>query len=110
MARLDEDKVRELWEKYKYQGDKAARDRLILAYSPLVKYVAGRMSNGLPSHIEESDLISYGLLGPHRRSGAVRSVARDQVRDLRHLAHQGLHHRRAALPGLGAAFGAQQGA
>jgi RNA polymerase sigma factor for flagellar operon FliA len=28
-----------------------------------VKYVAGRMSNGLPSHIEESDLISYGLLG-----------------------------------------------
>ena len=63
MARLDEDKVRELWGRYKYQGDKAARDRLILAYSPLVKYVAGRMSNGLPSHIEESDLISYGLLG-----------------------------------------------
>jgi RNA polymerase sigma factor for flagellar operon FliA len=63
MARLDEDKVRELWGRYKFQGDKAARDRLILAYSPLVKYVAGRMSNGLPSHIEESDLISYGLLG-----------------------------------------------
>ena len=63
MARLDEDKVSELWGRYKYQGDKAARDRLILAYSPLVKYVAGRMSNGLPSHIEESDLISYGLLG-----------------------------------------------
>ena len=40
-----------------------ARDRLILAYSPLVKYVAGRMGNGLPSHIEEADLISYGLLG-----------------------------------------------
>ena len=63
MARLDEDKVRELWERYKYQGDRAARDRLILAYSPLVKYVAGRMGNGLPSHIEEADLISYGLLG-----------------------------------------------
>ncbi len=63
MARLDEDKVRELWGRYKYQGDKAARDRLILAYSPLVKYVAGRMGNGLPSHIEEADLISYGLLG-----------------------------------------------
>ncbi len=63
MTRLDEDTVRELWGRYKHQGDKAARDRLILAYSPLVKYVAGRMSNGLPSHIEESDLISYGLLG-----------------------------------------------
>ena len=63
MTRLDEDTVRELWGRYKHQGDKAARDRLILSYSPLVKYVAGRMSNGLPSHIEESDLISYGLLG-----------------------------------------------
>jgi RNA polymerase sigma factor for flagellar operon FliA len=28
-----------------------------------VKYVAGRMGTGLPSHVEESDLISYGLLG-----------------------------------------------
>jgi len=35
----------------------------VLAYSPLVKYVAGRMGSGLPSHVEESDLISYGLLG-----------------------------------------------
>jgi RNA polymerase sigma factor for flagellar operon FliA len=29
----------------------------------LVKYVAGRMSSGLPAHVEESDLISYGLGG-----------------------------------------------
>ncbi|MGH2741503.1 MAG: FliA/WhiG family RNA polymerase sigma factor, partial [Thermoleophilaceae bacterium] len=28
-----------------------------------VKYVAGRMASGLPSHVEEADLISYGLLG-----------------------------------------------
>jgi RNA polymerase sigma factor for flagellar operon FliA len=62
-ARLDEDKVRELWGRYKHHGDQAARDRLILSYAPLVKYVAGRMSNGLPAHIEEADLISYGLLG-----------------------------------------------
>ncbi|MGO8683052.1 MAG: RNA polymerase sigma factor WhiG [Thermoleophilia bacterium] len=63
MARLDEDKVKELWYRYKNDGDQRARDRLILAYAPLVKYVAGRMANGLPSHIEEADLISYGLLG-----------------------------------------------
>jgi RNA polymerase sigma factor for flagellar operon FliA len=63
MTRLDEDKVRELWARYKHQGDRAARDHLILSYAPLVKYVAGRMCNGLPSHIEEADLISYGLLG-----------------------------------------------
>jgi len=35
----------------------------VLAFSPLVKYVAGRMSTGLPAHVEEADLISYGLLG-----------------------------------------------
>jgi RNA polymerase sigma factor for flagellar operon FliA len=63
MSRLDEHKVRELWSRYKHQGDQSARDRLIMSYAPLVKYVAGRMSNGLPSHIEEADLISYGLLG-----------------------------------------------
>ena len=34
-----------------------------MAYSPLVKYVAGRTSSGLPAHVEESDLISYGLGG-----------------------------------------------
>jgi RNA polymerase sigma factor for flagellar operon FliA len=34
-----------------------------VAYSPLVKYVAGRMSSGLPAHVEEADLISYGLVG-----------------------------------------------
>ena len=35
----------------------------MVAYSPLVKYVAGRMGSGLPAHVEESDLISYGLGG-----------------------------------------------
>jgi len=35
----------------------------VVAFSPLVKYVAGRMSSGLPAHVEESDLISYGLGG-----------------------------------------------
>jgi RNA polymerase sigma factor FliA len=28
-----------------------------------VKYVAGRLSSGLPAHVEEADLISYGLTG-----------------------------------------------
>ena len=35
----------------------------MVAYSPLVKYVAGRMISGLPAHVEEADLISYGLIG-----------------------------------------------
>ena len=35
----------------------------MVAYSPVVKYVAGRMSSGLPAHVEEAELISYGLGG-----------------------------------------------
>jgi RNA polymerase sigma factor FliA len=55
--------LKDLWRRYKDDRDPKARERLVLAYSPLVKYVAGRMSSGLPSHVEEADLISYGLLG-----------------------------------------------
>jgi len=55
--------LKDVWSSYKKTGDEKARERLVLAYSPLVKFVAGRMSSGLPAHIEESDLISYGLLG-----------------------------------------------
>jgi RNA polymerase sigma factor for flagellar operon FliA len=55
--------LRDLWRRYKDERDEKARERLVIAYSPLVKYVASRMSSGLPSHVEESDLISYGLLG-----------------------------------------------
>jgi RNA polymerase sigma factor for flagellar operon FliA len=55
--------LRELWRRCKEDGDERARERLVVAYSPLVKFVAGRMASGLPSHVEEADLISYGLLG-----------------------------------------------
>ena len=55
--------LRELWRSYKVDGDELARERLVVAYSPLVKFIAGRMASGLPSHVEEGDLVSYGLLG-----------------------------------------------
>src|SRR5262245_34990915 len=52
-----------LWREYRRSNDPGLRDRLILAYAPLVKYVAGRLGSGLPSHVDEGDLVSYGLLG-----------------------------------------------
>jgi RNA polymerase sigma factor for flagellar operon FliA len=55
--------LRDLWKKYKSDGDRHARERLVLAYSPLVKYVAGKMGSGLPSYVDDADLISYGLTG-----------------------------------------------
>lgn len=52
-----------IWQEYARTRDKKVRDRLILTYAPLVKYVAGRLGSGLPAHVDEGDLVSYGLLG-----------------------------------------------
>jgi RNA polymerase sigma factor for flagellar operon FliA len=57
------DDVQTLWLEYSRTRDQAIRDRLILTYAPLVKYVAGRLGSGLPAHVDEGDLVSYGLLG-----------------------------------------------
>ena len=53
----------DIWRTFKATGRQDLRDRLILTYAPLVKYVAGRLGTGLPAHVEEGDLVSYGLLG-----------------------------------------------
>ena len=55
--------VLSLWRKYRANRDRQLRDRLILTYAPLVKFVAGRLGSGLPAHVDEGDLVSYGLLG-----------------------------------------------
>jgi len=55
--------VRTLWTEFRRSGDRKVRDRLVLTYAPLVKFVAGRVGAGLPSHVDDEDLISYGLLG-----------------------------------------------
>ncbi len=55
--------IEELWKQYKDSGRRDLRDRLILHYSPLVKFVAGRVAVGLPQSVEQSDLVSYGIFG-----------------------------------------------
>ncbi len=55
--------IERLWADYKSTGDQVLRDRLILHYSPLVKYVAGRVAVGLPQNVEQADLVSYGIFG-----------------------------------------------
>jgi RNA polymerase sigma factor FliA len=53
----------ELWRAYKVTGDERLREQLILHYSPLVKYVAGRVSVGLPPNVEQADFVSSGVFG-----------------------------------------------
>ncbi|EOT03698.1 RNA polymerase sigma70 [Streptomyces noursei CCRC 11814] len=55
--------VDELWRSYKTSGDGRLREQLILHYSPLVKYVAGRVSVGLPPNVEQADFVSSGVFG-----------------------------------------------
>ena len=52
-----------LWRRYKSDGDRDARDRLIVHYSPLVKFVAGRVRSGLPASVDQNDLVSDGVIG-----------------------------------------------
>ena len=59
----NEVQLRELWVSYKENGDRATRERLILHYAPLVKYVAGRVGVGLPSSVDPADLVSNGMFG-----------------------------------------------
>lgn len=52
-----------LWQEFKIRNDPFIRERLILQYAPLVKYVVGRMAVGLPSVLDSEDIISHATIG-----------------------------------------------
>ena len=52
-----------LWVEYRQSGDQALRDRLILTYAPLVKYVAGRLGSDERTRDEALVRCSSGWLG-----------------------------------------------
>jgi RNA polymerase sigma factor for flagellar operon FliA len=57
------DELARLWIEYKETGSGDSRERLILHYAPLVKYVASRVATGLPASVDQADLVSYGMFG-----------------------------------------------
>lgn len=61
--KTNDGELRALWDRYKQTGDRGVRERLILHYAPLVKYVAGRVGVGLPSSVDPADLVSNGMFG-----------------------------------------------
>jgi RNA polymerase sigma factor for flagellar operon FliA len=54
---------KDLWSYYKATADPYARERLILRYVPLVKFVAGKIGSGLPHNVDQGDLINDGMFG-----------------------------------------------
>ena len=57
------EELNHLWRTYKSTASPAVRERLILHYAPLVKYVASRVATGVPATVEQADLVSYGMFG-----------------------------------------------
>ncbi len=58
-----DDELGRHWAAFKGEAAPDAREKLILHYAPLVKYVASRVATGLPSSVEQADLVSYGMFG-----------------------------------------------
>ena len=55
--------IEALWQRYRETRTPEVRERLIIHYAPLVKYVAGRVAVGMPANVEHADLVSYGIFG-----------------------------------------------
>ena len=53
----------QLWTEFKQSRSQELRDKLIIQYSPLVKYVAGRVGVGMPRNVEQAELVSFGIFG-----------------------------------------------
>src|SRR4029079_7444419 len=55
--------VEYMWREYETPRSRAARDRLILHYSPVVKFVAKRAQGRMPNGVEDAELVSWGVFG-----------------------------------------------
>jgi RNA polymerase sigma factor for flagellar operon FliA len=55
--------LEQIWQEFRATADPGLRNRLVLQYAPLVKYVAGRLRTRMPESVEQDDLVSDGVLG-----------------------------------------------
>jgi RNA polymerase sigma factor for flagellar operon FliA len=59
--RISSDDALALWREYKSTGDERVRNRLVMTYAPLVKYIVFKKVRELPARCEVEDFISCGL-------------------------------------------------
>ena len=57
------DDLEQIWAEFRATGEASLRNRLVLQYAPLVKYVAGRLRTRMPDSVDPDDLVSDGVLG-----------------------------------------------
>jgi len=58
---LSAEETLELWRSYRRTDDRALRDRLVLTFAPMVKYIVYRKVREMPANVEVEDFISCGL-------------------------------------------------
>lgn len=59
----DSQKQYELWKQYCESKDPVLREKLIMEYSYLIKFIAGRLNIYFGSNVEYDDLVGYGVFG-----------------------------------------------
>ncbi len=59
--RLSSEDTLALWREYRKNNDPALRDRLVLTFAPLVKYIVYKKVREMPARCEVEDFISCGL-------------------------------------------------
>jgi RNA polymerase sigma factor for flagellar operon FliA len=85
----------EHWRRYRRDGEREVRDQLVLAYSPIVKHVAGRIASRMPPHVDLADLVAYGL------AGLIEAVERyDPARGVKFESFAGLRIRGAIIDAM----------
>ena len=52
-----------LWREFRETGSKIAKDKLLVEYAHIVKYVTNRIAINLPASVDKNDLISSGIMG-----------------------------------------------
>src|SRR5947199_6689295 len=60
-GRMSAQETLELWQAYKRSGDQRVRDRLVLTFAPMVKYIVYKKAREIPARCEVQDFISCGL-------------------------------------------------
>jgi RNA polymerase sigma factor FliA len=62
-ATVQPSEIEQLWVQLGRDRDPALRERLIVQYAPLVKYVVGRMAVSMPGLLSNEDIVGYGTVG-----------------------------------------------
>jgi RNA polymerase sigma factor for flagellar operon FliA len=60
-GRMSADDTLELWREYRRTDDPRVRDRLVLTFAPMVKYIVYRKVREMPARCDVDDFISCGL-------------------------------------------------